>query len=98
RSGGKGNGSGVGNGNGINGGSGNGAGGGNGTGNGLGNGPKNFGTKIMQISNQSFEDEFNENAKVAMDIVADDRGKVQSATFQPRGSTTSNHKLIDIAE
>src|SRR5678815_1378416 len=63
-----------------------------------GTGPKNFGTKIMQISNQSFEDEFNENAKVAIDIVADDRGKVQSATFQPRGSTTSNHKLIDIAE
>jgi hypothetical protein len=98
KSGGKGNGSGVGNGNGISGGNGNGAGGGNGTGNGLGTGPKNFGTKVLQISNQSFEDEFNENAKVAMDIVADDRGRVLSATFQPRGSTTSNRKLIDIAE
>jgi len=98
KSGGKGNGSGVGNGNGISGGNGNGAGGGNGTGNGLGTGPKNFGTKVLQVSDQSFEDEFNENAKVAMDIVADDRGRVLSATFQPRGSTTSNRKLIDIVE
>jgi hypothetical protein len=98
KSGGKGNGSGVGNGNGLYGGSGNGAGGGNGTGNGLGSGPKNFGTKVLKISDQSFEDEFNENAKIAMDIVADERGKVLSATFQPRGSTTSNRKLIDIAE
>ncbi|HEY1871420.1 MAG TPA: hypothetical protein VGG71_10190, partial [Chitinophagaceae bacterium] len=97
RAGGKGNGSGAGNGNGVYGGSGNGAGGGNGTGNGLGSGPKNFGTKTWSI-NQSFEDEFNENAKVAMDIVADERGNVLSATFQPRGSTTSNRKLIDIAE
>jgi hypothetical protein len=98
RAGGKGNGSGVGNGDGISGGNGNGAGGGNGTGNGLGTGPKNFGTKVLNIANQSFEDEFNENAKVAMDIVADERGRVLSATFQPRGSTTSNRKLIDIAE
>lgn len=96
RAGGRGNGSGVGNGNGIAG-NGNGAGGGNGTGNGPGTGPKNFGT-ITKPINQSFEDEFNENAKVAMDIVADERGRVLSATFQPRGSTTSNRKLIDIAE
>lgn len=98
RSGGRGNGNGVGNGDGINGGNGNGAGGGNGTGNGQGTGPKNFGTRVLNIANQSFEDEFNENAKVAMEIVADERGKVLSATFQPRGSTTSNRKLIDIAE
>jgi hypothetical protein len=98
KSGGKGNGSGVGNGNGTAGGSGNGVGGGNGTGAGPGTGPKNFGTKVLNIANQSFEDEFNENAKVAMDIVADERGKVLSASFQPRGSTTSNRKLIDIAE
>ncbi len=98
RSGGKGNGSGVGHGNGTDGGSGSGNGGGNGPGSGLGTGPKSFGTKVLNIANQSFEDEFNENAKVAMDIVADERGRVLSATFQPRGSTTSNRKLIDIAE
>lgn len=59
--------------------------------------PKSFGVRVLQISDQSFEDEFNENAKVAMDVVANDNGKVTSATFQPRGSTTSNRQLIDIA-
>ena len=62
------------------------------------NGPrKNFGVRVLQISNQSFEDEFNENAKVAMDVMADANGKVTSATYQARGSTTSNRNLIDIA-
>ena len=96
--GGKGTGNGVGNGPGSGGRNGSGSGGGNGPGSGPGTGPKSFGTKSFSISNQSFEDEFNENAKVAMDIVADERGHVLSATFQPRGSTTSNRKLIDIAE
>jgi hypothetical protein len=98
RSGYKGTGNGVGDGPGSGGGTGTGNGGGNGPGSGPGTGPKNFGTKVLTVANQSFEDEFNENAKVAMDIVADERGRVQSATFQPRGSTTSNRKLIDIAE
>lgn len=62
------------------------------------NGPrKNFGVRVLQISDQSFEDDFNENAKVAMDVEADASGKVTSATFQPRGSTTSTRNLIDIA-
>lgn len=62
------------------------------------NGPrKNFGVRVLQISNQSFEDEFNENAKVAMDVVADANGKVLSATYQARGSTTTNRNLVDIA-
>jgi hypothetical protein len=59
--------------------------------------PKNFGVKVLSIPNQTFEDDFNQNAKVAMDIVVDDNGKVTSATFQPRGSTTSDRKYIDIA-
>ena len=98
RSGYRGTGNGVGDGPGSGGGSGTGNGGGNGPGSGPGTGPKNFGTKVLTVANQSFEDEFNENAKVAMDIVADERGRVLSASFQPRGSTTSNRKLIDIAE
>ncbi len=62
------------------------------------NGPrKNFGVRVLQISNQSFEDEFNENAKVAMDVVADANGKVTGATYQARGSTTTNRNLVDIA-
>ncbi len=51
----------------------------------------------MQISNQSFEDEFNENAKVAMDVVADANGKVTSASYQAKGSTTSSRQYIEIA-
>ncbi|SHG16331.1 hypothetical protein SAMN05444008_11989 [Cnuella takakiae] len=58
---------------------------------------KNFGVRVLQISDQSFEDDFNENAKIAMDVEADPNGKVTNATFQPRGSTTSNRGMIDIA-
>ncbi len=58
---------------------------------------KNFGVRVLQISDQSFEDDFNENAKVAMDVEADAGGRVTNATFQPRGSTTSSRNLIEIA-
>src|SRR5215203_3222634 len=60
--------------------------------------PRSFGVKVMSIPNQSFEDDFNQNAKVAMDIVVDEGGKVSSATFQPKGSTTSDRRYIDIAK
>ncbi len=59
--------------------------------------PKNFGVKVLSIPNQTFEDDFNQNAKVAMDIVVGENGKVSSATYQPRGSTTSDRKYVDIA-
>ena len=45
----------------------------------------------------SFEDDFNENAKVAVDIRVDESGKVTSAVYQPRGSTTGNANLKAIA-
>jgi hypothetical protein len=45
----------------------------------------------------SFEDEFNENAKVAVDIKVDKNGNVLSATYQPRGSTTSDAGMREIA-
>jgi hypothetical protein len=60
--------------------------------------PRSFGVKVLSIPNQTFEDDFNQNAKVAMDIVVDENGKVTSATFQPRGSTTSESKYIEIAQ
>jgi hypothetical protein len=59
--------------------------------------PKNRGVQVVQIPNSSFEDEFNQNGKVAMDIVVDDNGKLISANYQPRGSTVSDRKMIDIA-
>ncbi len=46
----------------------------------------------------SFEDDFNENAKVAVDIRVDETGRVVSAIYQPRGSTTSNSSLTSIAK
>lgn len=45
----------------------------------------------------SFEDDFNENAKVSVDIRVDASGKVTSAVFQPRGSTTSDPNMKAIA-
>ena len=45
----------------------------------------------------SFQDDFNENAKVAVDLSVNASGAVTGATYQPRGSTTSNAGLKDIA-
>ncbi len=45
----------------------------------------------------SFEDEFNENARVAVDIKVDESGQVISAAYQPRGSTTTATSLKEIA-
>lgn len=59
--------------------------------------PRNRGVQVVQIPNSSFEDEFNQNGKVAMDIVVDDNGNLVSASYQPRGSTVSDRKMIDIA-
>lgn len=53
------------------------------------------GRSIMRTP--SFEDDFNENAKVAVDIKVDAAGDVVSAEYQPRGSTTSDPNLKAIA-
>jgi hypothetical protein len=45
----------------------------------------------------SFEDDFNQNAKVAIDVKVDGAGKVVSATYQPKGSTTSDANMRAIA-
>jgi outer membrane biosynthesis protein TonB len=48
----------------------------------------------------SYQDDFNENATVAVDIRVDQSGNVTSASYQPRGSTTSEsfykEKAIEI--
>ncbi len=49
------------------------------------------------VRQPSFQDEFNENAKVAVDLSVDASGAVTGATYQPRGSTTSNAAMKDIA-
>ncbi len=45
----------------------------------------------------SFTDDFNENAKVAVDIHVDPNGAVIDADYQPRGSTTSDASMKAIA-
>ena len=45
----------------------------------------------------SFQDEFNENAKVAVDIKVDKVGNVISAVVNPRGTTTTNSTIRAIA-
>jgi outer membrane biosynthesis protein TonB len=45
----------------------------------------------------SFEDDFNENAKIAVDIKVNENGQVISASYQSRGSTSSNANLKAIA-
>ena len=45
----------------------------------------------------SFEDDFNDNAKIAVDLKVDANGRVTSATYQSRGSTSSSNQLKTIA-
>jgi hypothetical protein len=45
----------------------------------------------------SFTDDFNDNAKVAVDIHVDASGNVTDADYQPRGSTTADDQMKAIA-
>jgi hypothetical protein len=45
----------------------------------------------------SFEDDFNENAKVAIDITVDQMGNVIEAFVNPKGTTTTNQNIRNIA-
>lgn len=45
----------------------------------------------------SFEDDFNENAKVAVDITVNQSGAVTAATINPKGTTTTNQRIRNIA-
>ncbi len=53
------------------------------------------GRKITKFP--SFEYDFTENAKVAVDITVDKKGNVTSATIQPKGTTTGNSNTKNIA-
>jgi hypothetical protein len=49
--------------------------------------PKNFGVKVLNIPQQSFEDDFNQNAKIAVEIQVDETGRITSAVLTSKGST-----------
>ncbi len=53
------------------------------------------GRRIIRLP--SFEDDFNENAKVAVDITVDQLGNVLSASINPKGTTTTNGNIRNIA-
>jgi hypothetical protein len=44
-----------------------------------------------------FEDDFNENAKVAIDITVDQTGNVIAVSVNPKGTTTTNQNIRSIA-
>ena len=46
----------------------------------------------------NFEDDFNENAKVCVDVSVDINGKVLTANINPRGTTTTNANIRQIAK
>jgi len=50
------------------------------------------------VSTPSFTDDFNENAKVAVDVHVDAGGNVTDADYQLRGSTTSDAGMVAIAK
>ena len=49
--------------------------------------PSNFGIKVLNLPPQSFQDDFNKNAKIAVEVTVDGSGKVTSASLTPRGSS-----------
>jgi outer membrane biosynthesis protein TonB len=70
-----------------------------GTGSGSGNGVSiRSGLQGRKINRfPSFQDDFDENAKVAVDIKVDNAGNVVSASIQPKGTTTTNTSMRNIA-
>jgi hypothetical protein len=70
------------------------------TGDGRGNGGIRIKTGLTGrriTGNYSFEDEFNQNAVVAVDVVVNESGNVISASVSPRGTTTTNSNIRNIA-
>ena len=49
------------------------------------------------LGDRSFQSKFNENAKVAVDILVNKAGHVTSASINPRGTTTTNSTILGIA-
>lgn len=68
---------------------------GHGAGSGVGIGSGLQGRRIMRTP--TFQEEFNENAKVIVNITVDKSGKVIAAEINPRGTTTSNTTIRNIA-
>jgi hypothetical protein len=61
------------------------------------------GTKVYGLGGRrmnklpSFEDDFNEDAKVAINIIVDKAGNVTSTAVNPVGTSTTNQKTRSVA-
>ena len=60
--------------------------------------PRRLGVRSVSIPSRSFEDDFKESGKIILEVTVDDNGRLESATFQPRGSSISNRSQIEIAK
>jgi len=60
--------------------------------------PRRLGVRTVSIPPRSFEDDFKESGKVVLEIEVDENGRLESATYQPRGSSISNRSQIEIAK
>jgi len=49
--------------------------------------PRQLTARVVSIPAASFEDDFNESGKVALDIQVNENGKLVNASYQPKGST-----------
>jgi hypothetical protein len=55
--------------------------------NGNPNGTRYLGVRVVQIPPQNFTDDFKEGGKIALDISVNSLGKLESASYQAKGST-----------
>lgn len=60
--------------------------------------PRRLAAKIVSMPTKTFQDDFNEAGKVVLDIAVDEAGRLQSATYQPSGSSITNRNQIQIAQ
>lgn len=60
--------------------------------------PRRLGVRTVSIPSRSFEDDFKESGKIVLEITVDENGRLESANFQPRGSSISNRGQIEIAK
>lgn len=60
--------------------------------------PRRLTARTVSIPARSFEDDFKESGKIVLDIDVDENGRLQSANYQPRGSSISSRGQIEIAK
>jgi hypothetical protein len=60
--------------------------------------PRTLSAQVVNMPTKSFQDDFNESGKIALDVVVDENGHLQSASYQINGSTLArSSKQYDIA-